>query len=675
MPTAIIHTAGSTVFQRSQAMYSVLVGGRTARICASSSLVPLFLREGMGKGGDDTDVLVIVPHTLITYLPSEGGDVGSAVRSKTEKLLERFKSSLLETIEAPEGEGIDIDIEDLKTSLDSSLRIRVVQARGNFIMRHDGESLILRFNGRFSHAFTQVFHFLTSGNYDRAVIDISQGWNHLTFSSYLGALAYREMARDIEVELMTTEPFTKTVKTCGGSGENPGKRDDPNPRSSERGSSVEGESKRASQGPRYELGLIGLEDVQLAYEALAKIRRLTSSQEAMIGVDEVVEIMNLLAEEFSIYSSLKERAWSGEFENLVSSLLRLRRAACALRTTNLTYLHHALIKLKDPVMCLSSLVDKLMGFSQPNEKGLDLFIREFGVEKSGEGTFDINYRFRPPLSLPISQAIVRESNKLLKALTRLDRPSEMTLTFLDAVHELYNSELGMIPNAILIEHELLMDQDSGMVVNAIEAVRNGKGGTVAKNLNRYYGFLEQILQSRHIPPHVLRNRDTFPFLARRVFDYLKHIWMRIVGTGQPDEEAILEKFLDPGTSWYSLRCTLANEILATGGGNQYVVNLRRALKLMEGDRISKDDATALERNMMAHLGILHYTIRGMLPMRDQSGKLNEVILMYYSEIFEKLEEMRENGVRAEVSGAQIPNQFSGMLSDLVRDFCTLCDPM
>jgi len=613
---ALIHVAGGTVLEGKVAPY------RTERglICSSSTLVPV--AHSIGEKLEEIKTLVLLPQSLIVYAESledvgqlpEGDDPNELeewLQRASLRLGDLFKERLRTGTSWLEGGGGENPIEGME------IEGRVVQVKGTFSFLGSpaegsgrGSKRIrrkIRFDGNISHVFVEVYRFLDSGNFDSIHMDLSQGWNHLTVAAYLGAASYA-LTSGIELELHATEPFIPDVMAeC------------PNLNLSQKLPPVERGIEPSNEG----FGLQRPSELVLVQEMMADISSITSSSRPMISLERLKALHGLIRREFEGYGCDLREGW----KVLVRSMARLRRASCAYGSVILPYLHMAILELREISRDLECVTENLRRRLESNEYVLNFNLQPGEVIK-------VIYNLLPPLSFPLGRAMLKAIRELNRILPECSNLGEMPLSMVDSLCESYG-KAGLHTNRALLinEFDLLKEDEIRKVNDVIRSGSEGPEGGIVRHLKRY---LDEM--SGNAPPEsIIRCRDVFPF-------YYSGLLKRVTPS--------VSDAHDPNKDWKNIYSQL-KEQMEKEDKDVRVKNLKLAFDIMGG---SKANPSRLLRNLVAHAGIQHFSVRNLLRKEE------EVFVLYYVNLFRAIERLASANAELESIESEI--------GETVR---TLCD--
>ncbi len=632
---ALIHVAGETVFRRSIAPYRLAGKGV---ICSSSTLVPIALSL-VGDDLEDLRSLIILPQSLVPFAESHG-EVGALPTSADESEIERWVIGATEHL----GElYVDLLGEVSRWEDGRSLHLSekggeifettVVQVRGTFpfmgsAREEDGGSerrkLVVRstitFDGSLSHVFAEVFRFLDTVNPESITVDLSQGWNQLTLAAYLGAASYSAVTGK-PVDLRVTEPYIRgVVRRCalkGRDGRNEGK----------------GRQYRPPVVDRYvtegvDLSILHPEELILIWELISDISAIVSSGIPSISIERVLDLNKRLKMEFGRYGGdLK-----GGRIDLMKALALLRRTSCAYSSVILPYLHMMLKKLDGVIGEVEVLSNRLRSKMLNGDyvKDIDVSVDETGLK------INVHYELIPPLSFPLARAVLRASAKMLPILPRNSDLGEMPISMVDNLLNSYD-RAGLYPNASLLINEFDLLDGKKVGIQDVLKRNRAERGVISKVLN-YLNDLRGCRGDQSIDPAEVRRRDLYPFYV-------------VLGSS-------LGGIIDLCgahriSQWNQLKDLLLNKV--KGKGNEYVRNLLNAFNLMECRLRDTSALNMLIRNLRAHAGVQHFSIRNVL---EEGGSVK---LLYYQELFLRIEESASAGVEVE--------RLEGELGEPIRSIC------
>ena len=570
------------------------------------AFIPLLHRKIRERPGGDFRLILLLPHSLLTISKeSERSlarrDLDAATSSLRSSMREVILSSLHEYARELEGEEGLSDLEEALKSAD----LRVIQSKGSFPLHGAG---VVSFNGDPKHAFIEAHHALLEIFEERGadmsvMVDLSHGWNVYTTLTYLGALTFANtFLEGSEVEVHASEPFTPATKTLP----------------TERQPGWRGES-------RFELSLLDVSDVTRVHSLASTLSSLVRLVYRQMSPRRVMDIITSLSEAGD--------PLSGEVAEL---LFGMRRLSCALGTTMIPYIHRSLIQLSE--LMKSGIVERYERLRSRLRGGTLL---KGDVFKEADG-YRVVYRERPPLSLVILSSMLKAASLVgfevpirgVKARVDLVGPSMLSpcgkpssyasIRLVDALREYYELS-GMYPDAVLLESEL--------------APLSGERGIVSA--------LRECLSSKQ------DRRERCGRMARMIVGFVEAL------SHAGDAERILGRFVGgceeppPLYSLYALRTDIGDLVArsgeemweavergCSGGGlNDWWENLCRAAILMDrlGGDIGREELRELLRNLMAHVGIQHYSV-GMIHF-DPGDPPSSMYLGYFSELFRRLDEL------------------------------------
>ncbi len=97
----------------------------------------------------------------------------------------------------------------------------------------------------------------------------------------------------------------------------------------------------------------------------------------------------------------------------------------------------------------------------------------------------------------------------------------------------------------------------------------------------------------------------------------------------------------------------------------WVRNFLSVEKLMrDGSTVNPEEVASLLRNLAAHVGLQHFSVRNLVPVLDRGDVIGDVRIHYYGELFGGLEDLASEKLRGRLVG--IPK-------DLIREIGCLCD--
>jgi len=523
----------------------------------------------------------------------------------------------------------------------------VVQVRGTFTLPlEDGTGVRLKFErGGPSHIFAEVYRSLRElGDVERVVFDLSQGWNHLTVMAYIGALAYAE------VNWVNLIPLT-SMPVLVPSGRPP-TRTRPSPDPYQEG--LAGAAGRAVELP---VDFMDVEEAQVIHGLVVTISKLLAHSRLSPGM--IADIWeNVVRREFDRYGNLEKG------KELLKSLIRLRKVSCALDTTMLTYLHHALRSFSES---LHSIREMLNYLKERMDRGDYVERLKPNPDAFAEG-FDeivIEYELEPPLSYPLADSVSSFALKIgIDTLNHHLRRDHASLRFAQEVRSLYRS-LGMHPNEVLIARELAMIDRSGNLRSVNCMVREAPGGTALGYMRSYIEEMACEMVKKRIRGSVASVRDVYPFaiLGRRCPDVVRDAYRE---TSKFDRSSTLVDLHEESLKWEIFR-TKAVDLMENSSckDDWWVRNFLSADKLMRGrDAVSPEEVSSLLRNLAVHVGLQHFSVRNLVPVLDRGGVIEDVEIHYYHELFEGLEDLASGKLRG---------RLDGMPEDLIREIGCLCD--
>ncbi len=486
----IIHTAGATAFSNPVA-YKVRVDDKEVEICASLTVPPLAYK--LSKE-DRVKVLILLPHSMVSRYDNTGrgsGEESSGGEIRLEEWLERATNGIVDIFLRNVREKVKVcslgggelheESKALKDLLERAVDVRLIQVKGAFSIK----GIRIEFEGDPAHTFVEVYRWLEEQVYginDREFeiyVDTSQGWNYLTVSALLAALAFSDVVNSlaswgrgprITVSMESTEPYMRGVsKECvkGGTqskgsnqdgsrsqekGHGYGNKERYKPSSSERSFNPIAHQNNAVQERGIPLGMFELDSMYLIYRVLKDISEISSGN--VVDLERVASTWSYLEE--------YEESASEYRITVMKAFLRLRRALCAFASNNLPYLYWSLRRLNEVKRELAEVHKRLkndlengdyMKFSlvHPKEgKG------EGGENVRGTVNFLVRYR-RPPIMYPLVHTMLRISEVLLPLYDENYLEGEMPLGHVTGgVYQLYLKR-GMNLNLAVIENELRID--------------------------------------------------------------------------------------------------------------------------------------------------------------------------------------------------------------------------
>ncbi len=653
MSYVIVHVAGDTLLRGSKKLYEI--GGRgkdSILLRASSTVLPASI-EALISGKIDLDklkIIVLLPHSLITHakrlgrLPKYGEEVSDWILTATHELMVEFPRLLIGDIE-----GYDEElIEDFKRGLgDSAIVVRVVQVRGTFTLPLEGgASVRLKFeNGGPSHIFAEVYRSLKDlGDVERIVFDLSQGWNHLTVMAYMGALAYAEVNQVDMIPLTSMPVFVPS-----------GRSSVPKSYSSSDPQHVKGFAE--GQTDELPLNFMDVGETYVIHRLVVMISKLLTH--SRLSLDLVEEIWrDVIKKEFDRYGNLDKG------KELIRSLIRLRKVSCALDTTMLTYLHHTLRSFSDSLPSVREILYYLEGRMERGD-----YVKHLrpDPETFGEDVEEIvvEYELEPPLSYPLADSISSFALKIgIDSLMPYLKEAHTSLRFGYEMRSLYRT-LGMHPNEILITRELAMVDEHGNPRSISCMVREAPGGTALGYMRSYIEDMTCEIIGGRISGSIASVRDIYPFvfLGRKCSDIMRDAYRR---ANLVDKNPTLTDLHARSLKWERFRDEAINLMeRSLCKSDWWVRNFLSAEKLMrKGSSINPEEVTSLLRNLAAHVGLQHFSVRNLVPVLDRYNKMGDVRIYYYGELFEELDYLASEKLKSRLE--EIPG-------DLVKEIGCLCD--
>ncbi len=510
---------------------------------------------------------------------------------------------------------------------------RVVQVRGTFTLPlEDGAGVRLKFEGGGpSHIFAEVYRSLRElGDVERVVFDLSQGWNHLTVMAYMGALAYAEVNR-VDLIPLTSMPV---LVPPGRSSERT--RPSPDPQQ-------EGLPRAGVRTVDLPVEFMDVRETHVIHRLVVTISKLLAH--SRLSPDMIAEIWReVVRREFDRYGDLEMG------KELLRSLTRLRKVSCALDTTMLTYLHHVLRSFSESLPSIHEILEYL---GERMEGGDYVEHLRLNPDTFAEDADEIviEYELDPPLSYPLADSIRSFALKLgIDGLMPHLKGDHASLRFALEVRSLYRS-LGMHPNEILITKELAMVDEHGNSRSVNRMVREAPGGTALGYMKSYIEEMTCEMVKKRVRGSVASVRDVYPFaaLGRRCPSVVRDAYR---GTSNIDRNPTLVDLHAESLKWEIFRSEAVNLMEKSSCRDDWWVrNFLSAEKLMRGsDAVSPEEVSSLLRNLAAHVGLQHFSVRNLVPVLDRGGVIEDVEIHYYDELFDGLEDLASGKMRERLGG-------------------------
>lgn len=666
------------------AAYKLSVGSSYSKLAS----IPLLYEKMLKNPDAKFKFILLVPHSLLTY-PEDAREylLERDLKAATEALVRSIKEELLlgslehfkECLEKTGRDNGEINrLEDVVNSAD----IRVVQSRGAFPLPHPDRTLVVSFSGDPLHTFVEAFHALldiyeeTDGSIGVAV-DLSHGWNAYTTLAYLGSSAFFDIFLSPSdpkgsVGVYSSEPYSTATRTL-----QTGK--------------ARSQTKLVSEGTS--LGLLDMSDV-------SKMHSLASTLGSVARM---------------VYERMSPRDMLGIVESLVSGsdpltfevarlLFQMRKLSCALNTGIVPYIHQTLVDLRE-LLLETSLPEKYGELRGELRRGefLDGEVQKskrIGDNKERvEWDYQVRYSRKPPLSLVILSSAFSVLSTLgfnvpikgLKARGDILSPSlkspcgevrrgYMHLSLVDSLRGYYQ-EMMMYTNAVLLEAEFsLVDIKTRRSRSAIEALNDymkseeaDGWGTVTKYLSN---FIDAALERRDhgedihtiLKEHALVDERGSCIEGLPSPLYSKYTLRYRRGKGGPLGTLHLKTSEE---LWKDIEF-----MCSQNPSGSWELNLCITWSLVTGSsfEFGSEEIRNFLRNLMAHAGVQHYSVATIIC--DPEEPLRDVFLVYYSDVFDKLDEIGGEKVLSQLqrSGySPILEIIGEKLGDIRKALGCLCD--
>ena len=344
------------------------------------------------------------------------------------------------------------------------------------------------------------------------------------------------------------------------------------------------------------------------------IKRLEEEKKTPLKLIELYELDDLerLIRSIAHFSSVEirpkdlELAWRifnrewGD-ETVFKPLANLRRVSCALRTNVIPYLHYSLKELHDSVNDpkFEELLSEYEGKVSSNY--YVSFYRQGGV---------IRYK-GVPSSYALLDATLQAYRQIWEELGEFMGEEWFPLKLVDRVMSYYRRRRMHI-NEYFLMNEFRYEKDFKRASSVMESLEKLIGdnrmiGTAVGYLAPFYYALKA------------GNFEERPLYKAKAYSYF-----------------MVRK---PKRSYYDQQ--LVNYLKDVLSGNVQLVGrmgemLEYAFKIMRGEEVERERIVDLIRNLVAHAGIQHFSVRSLYPIYRE-GKVEDLKVYYYRELFEALD--------------------------------------
>ncbi len=577
--TIIIATMGHPVSLR-PVLYRLLGREGELTFCSRGSIIPTVVKR-LEYGEAIEGLLVVAPHSLqtsINELVSDeekrqwGRGAASLVRSHLEGDIAMVSGQLSEM-----GRD-DLSIELAKVR--RKLFIEVVQGIGTFLDSKHVPPKVIRFQGKQSHLFYAVFKRLSdiiSSGSARLVVDVTHGWNFLSVLTLLSVSAFTRAWQGTNLEVEISEPVTRATAECG--------------------EESSGTSKSESAGRD-----LRLEDpVPLSLLEVADISR------ALSAVEAISRAMSL------DYRPLEEMFLKGGDlwpEYIVEIMREVVRAICGLSSGVSVYSYHHLAKLDEMLSRYHLKADEPAKWLA------------YHVEEESDGVVVRYVKEAPEVERVVLMSVQRLMSELGVGTDRgILRPptgfklGRMPLSYLRNLLKFY-AEKGLLLQQKSLEAELYhlrnWDQELQDILSYSKAPGGGKGG---QKVAEYIDFLNNNKYWTKV-----RELEDLPLYS--LFCACNSIFRESLSLETPN--LIREK----------VKRDIKNILLGQTSGCDNWVHIMRAAwllarhreKALESDMVSEEEIIGIQRNLVAHLGIQHFSIQNV-TMEETDGR-EELVFLY-----------------------------------------------
>ncbi|MDK2464313.1 MAG: hypothetical protein QI223_06050, partial [Candidatus Korarchaeota archaeon] len=327
------------------------------RVCSRMATAPILLEALKEPGGSEVRLILVAPHSLIQLADGWEGLLREGNLEALTAAIERGAAASVADSLGEVAEWVRDDSPDLADVLCSLacrargprrdwIDVRVVQVKGRFPLAGREGTSVAYFSGDPTHAFVETYHALkgalgSGGGGDggdvEIFVDMSHGWNFLSFLAYLGVAAFRDAhLPEARIRVRSSEPYSPLAE-CEAE--------------ELRASHALGGGGRPQVESKYPLGLI---DVEPAASTLRLLRD-SASLRAIPHLS--FKFSNLL----TTYSGALEEFGDGSSEavNLARAVGLLRKVSCAIHAGLIPYLHWSLITLREHFGDLKASISKI----------------------------------------------------------------------------------------------------------------------------------------------------------------------------------------------------------------------------------------------------------------------------------------------------------------------------
>ncbi len=294
-----------------------------------------------------------------------------------------------------------------------------------------------------------------------------------------------------------------------------------------------------------------------------------------------------------------KREWDDE--TTFKPLATLRKVSCALRTNVIPYLHYSLRKLHDSVNN-PRFKELLRGYEERVSSNYYVsFDRQEGV---------IRYR-GVPSSYALLDATLQAYRQIWEELGEFMGEEWFPLKLVDRLISYYR-ERGMHINEYFLVNEFRYEKDfrrAGSSMESLEEMIRDK-----KMIGTASGFLA--------PFYYALMADNFDERALYEAKAYSYFMVRKPKRSYYDQQLVT----------YLEDVLLGNVQLEGRMGEM----LEYAFRIIRGEEVSRERIVDLIRNLVAHAGIQHYSVRSLYPIYRE-GKVEDLKVYYYMELFEALD--------------------------------------
>lgn len=556
--------------------------------CSRGSIIPTAVKR-LERGETIRGLLVVTPHSLQTNIDELRSDEekkqwGRGAASMVKSHLEGDIARVSEQLSEMGRDDLAVELE----KIGKRLFVEVVQGIGTFLDSKHIPPKIVRFRGKQSHLFYAVFKrlndMLSSGESVRLVVDATHGWNFLSVLTLLSVSAFTKAWQGASLEVEISEPVTKATMVCGG---------DTSGGSQSKGAA--GDLKPEDPVP---LSLLQVADISRAISAVEAISRAMSLD----------------------YRPLEEIILRGSdiWPDYVIEILReVVRAICGLSSGVSVYSYHHLTKLDEMLrlysLKISETAEWLAYHVEEDENGGEVVVRYINEAPEVERVVLMS------VQRMMSELGVGSEGGSLRPPTGF-KLGKMPLSYLRNLLKFY-TEKGLLLQQKSLEAELYhlrgWDQELQNILSYSKAPGGGMGG---QKVAKYLNSLNEGDWTK------LRELEDLPLYS--LFCACSSILENSLSLGDP--ELIREE----------LERRIADIISGQTSGCGSWVHIMRAAWLLskygedalKNGMISEEDIVGMQRNLVAHSGIQHFSIRNITI--ERTGEWKELILLYDSDFLD-----------------------------------------